>query len=78
MYDHYFSCCGRPHVPDNLCKASLVLEEKIFKGFTIYGYGSHLGQWISTILAIFHSPALVRLQMKFEQHWPRSSRGEVV
>ena len=55
-----------------------ILEKKIFKVFTIYGYGSHLGQWTATILAIFHSPALGRLQMKFEQHWPRGSRGEVV
>ena len=29
----------------------------------------------ATILAIFHFPAPGRLQMKFEQHWPRGSRG---
>ena len=44
----------------------------------IYGHGGHLGQWTVTILAIFHFPAPGRLQMKFEQHWPRGSRGEVV
>ena len=59
-------------------KASLILEKKIFKVFTIYGHGGHLGQWTATILTIFHSPAPARLQMKFEQHWPRGSRGEVV
>ena len=44
---------------------------------TIYGHGGHLGQWTTTILAIFHSPAPGRLQMKYEQHWLRGSRGEV-
>ena len=39
--------------------------------FTIYGHGSHLGQWRATILAMVHFPAPGRLQMKFEQHWPR-------
>ena len=35
-------------------KASSVLEKKIFKGFYhIYVHGSHLGQWMATILAIF-------------------------
>ena len=31
----------------------------------------------ATILAIFHFPDPVRLQIKFEQHWPRGSRGEI-
>ena len=35
----------------------------------------HLGQWIGTILAIFHSPAPRRLHMKFEQYWPWGFRG---
>ena len=30
------------------------------------------------ILAIFHSPNLRRLHMKFEQNWLRGSRGEVI
>ena len=55
-------------------KASLVLEKKIFKGFYIYGHGGHLGQWTATILAIFHSPAPGRLQMKFDHNWPRGKR----
>ena len=59
-------------------KASSVLEKKIFKGFIIYGHGGHLGQRAATILAIFHSPNLRRLHIKFEQNWPRGSRGEVV
>ena len=29
-------------------------------------------------LAIFHFPAPGRFQMKFEQHWPEGSRGEVI
>ena len=38
----------------------------------------HLGQWTATILAIFRSPNLRRLHVKFKQHWPRGFRGEVV
>ena len=46
LYNHYFSNFGRPPVPDDLSKdsSSSVLEEKIFKIFTIYGHGGHLGQ----------------------------------
>ena len=42
--------------------------EEDFKGLTIFGHGGHLGQWTTTILAIFHSLAPGRLQIKFEQH----------
>ena len=56
----------------------LVLEKKILNVFTIYGHGGHLGQWTTTILAIFRSPNLRRLHIKFEQHWPSGFRGEVV
>ena len=42
------------------------------------GHGGHLGQWTATIIAIFHSPALERLQRKFEQHCPRASIGEAM
>ena len=81
MYDHsYFF---RPPVPDNSCKDSATRHpqfwrRRFLKVFTIYGHGSPLGKWTATILANFHSPAPRRLQMKFEQHWPRGSRGEVV
>ena len=83
MYDHFFSYFGRPPVPDDLCKDSatrrpLFLRRRFLKVFTIYGHGGHLGQWTATIFAIFHSTAPGRLKMKFEQHWPRGSRGEVV
>ena len=83
MYDHHFSKFGRHPIPDDLCKDSapkhpLFWRRRILKAFTIYGHGGHLGQWTSTILAIFHSPNLKRLHMKFEQHWPRGFRGEVV
>ena len=54
------------------------MEKKILKVFTIYEHGGRIGQWTATILAIFHFPAPRRLQMKFEQQWPRGSRGEVV
>ena len=59
-------------------RAYLVLRRRFFKGFYIYRHGSHLGQWIKTILAIFRSPAPRRLHMKFEQHWPRGFRAEVI
>ena len=83
MYDYYFSYFGRPPVPDNLYKDSAIRHpwfwtRRFLKMLTIYGHGGHLGLWMATILAIFHSPAQGRLQMKFEQHWPKGSRGEVV
>ena len=57
-------------------KAFSVLEKKSFlKVFTIYGHGSHLGQWTVTILAIFCFPTLRWLHMKFEQNWLRGFRG---
>ena len=52
--------------------------EDFLKVFTIYGHGGHLGQSTVTILAIFHSPKLRRLHMKFVQNWPRESREEVI
>ena len=83
MYDHHFSNFGRPPVPDDLCKDSalrhpLFWRRRFLKVLTICGHGGHLGQWTATILAIFHSPNLRRLHMKFEQHWPRGFRPEVV
>ena len=82
MYDHHFSNFGRPPVPDDLCKDSAprhpqFWRRRFLKVFTIYD-GGHLGQRTMTILAIFRSPNLRRLNMKFEQHWPRGFRGEVV
>ena len=56
-------------------RAYLVLEKKSFKGFY------YIRAWkptTMTILAIFHSPAPRRLNMKFEQYWPRGLRGEVI
>ena len=52
--------------------------EDFLKVFTIYGRGGHLGQRTATILAIFRSPTLRRLHMKFEQNWLSGFRGEVV
>ena len=53
-------------------------EEEVLKVFTIYGRGSDLDQQTATILAIFRSPILRRLHMKFEQNWLSGFRGEVV
>ena len=72
MYDNYFSNFGRPLVPDDLCKDSAPRHSrswrKFLKVFTIYGHCDHLGQRTMTISAIFRSPNLRRLHMKFEQH----------
>ena len=82
-YDNSFSNVGRPPIPDDFCKGSAprhsqFWRRRFLKVFTIYGRGGHLGQRTATILAIFRSPTLRRLHMKFEQNWPRGSRGEVV
>ena len=78
-----FSNFGRPSILDDLCKDSasrhpLFWRRRILKVFTIYWHGGHLGQWTTTILVIFHSPAPRRFHMKFEQHWSSGFRGEVV
>ena len=83
MYYHHFSNFGRPPVPDDLSKDSAPMHPRFWrrrflKVFTIYGHGGHLGQWTATILAIFRSPNLRRLHMKFEPHWPRDFRGKVI
>ena len=82
-YDNSFSNFGRPPVPDDSCKGSAprhswFWRRRFLKVFTIYGRGGHLGQRTATILAIFHSPTLRRLHMKFEQNWLSGFRGEVV
>ena len=79
MYNHHFSNFGRPPVPDDLCKDSAqrhpqFWRRRFLKVFTVYEHGGHLGQWTLTILAIFGSPYLRRLHIKFEQHWPRGFR----
>ena len=82
MYDNSFGNLGRPPVPNDSCKGSAPRHSRFWrrflKVFTIYGRGGHLGQRTATILATFGSPTLRRLHMKFEQNWPRGSRGEVV
>ena len=50
-------------------------EEDFLKVFNIYGRGGHLGQRTATTLAIFRSPTLRRLHMKFEQNWLSGFRG---
>ena len=53
-------------------------EEDFLKVFIIYGHGGHLGQQTATVLAIFRSPNLRRLHMKFEQNWLSGFKGEDV
>ena len=82
MYDNSFSNFDRPPVPDDSCKGSAPRHSRswrrFLKVFTIYGRGGHLGQRTATILAIFRSPILRRLHMKFDQNWLSGFRGEVV
>ena len=77
MYDHYFSNSDRPPILDDLCKDSATRNpwfcRRFLKIFIIYGHGVHLRQQTTTILAIFHSPNLRRLHMKFEQKRLRGS-----
>ena len=56
----------------------LVLEKKIFKVFTIYGHGGHLGHVTWTIDINFCSPFPRRLHIKFGFDWPSGFRGEDV
>ena len=77
MFDHSFRNFGRPPVPNDLCKDSATRHPRFWrrrflKVFTIYGHGGHLGQWTVTVLAILHSPAPGRLQMKFEHIVPET------
>ena len=72
MYDNSFSKFGRPPVHDDSCKGSALRHSpfwrrRFLKVFTIYGRGGHLGQRTATILALFRSPTLRGLHMKFEQ-----------
>ena len=77
MYDDHFSNFGRSLVPDNLCKDSAIRHprfwrSKFLKVFTIYGHGSHLGQWTATILATFHSTAPGWLQINLSNSGPEA------
>ena len=55
----------------------LVLEKKIFKVFTIYGHGDHLGYVTCTIYINFQSPFPRRLHIKFGIDWPSGFREDV-
>ena len=81
-YNNSFSNFGRPPVPDDSCKDSAprhpqFWRRRFLKVFTVYGHGGHLGQPTATILAIFCSATLRRLQTEFEQNWLSCFRGEV-
>ena len=52
-----------------------VLEELMFKDFSIFSYGGHLVYRSRTILAIFVGSHLGNIPMKFESHWPKGSGG---
>ena len=56
----------------------ILVLEKIFKVFTIYGHGGHLGNVTWTIYINFPSPFPKRLHIKFGFDWPSSFRGEDV
>ena len=51
-------------------------EEDFFKGFIIYGRGSHLGHVTWTIYINFRSPFPRRLHIKFGFDWPSGFGGE--
>ena len=53
-------------------------EEDLFKVFTIYGHGGHLGHVTWTIYINFCSTFPRRLHIKFGFDWPSSFRGEDV
>ena len=54
----------------------MVLEKKMFKVFTIYRHGGHLGHVTWTIYINFRSPFPRRLHTKFGFDWPSGFRGE--
>ena len=53
-------------------------EEDLFKVFTIYGHGGHLGHVTRTIYINFRFPFPRRLHIKFGFDWPSGFRGEYV
>ena len=55
-----------------------VLEKKIFKVFTIYGHGGHLGYVTRSIYTNFGSLLPRRLHIKFGFDWPSGFRVEDV
>ena len=55
----------------------LVVEMKIFKGFTIYGHGGHLGHVTCTIYINFLSHFPRRIHMKVGVDWPSGFREDV-
>ena len=55
----------------------LVLEKKIFKVFTIYVHGGHLGHVTCTIYINFLSHFQRRIHMKFGIDWPSGFREDV-
>ena len=78
-YDNYFSNFGRSPVPNDLCKYLAPRHPRFWRRrflkifFTIYGHGSHLGQWTTTISAIFCSPNLRRVRINLAQWLQRRS-----
>ena len=52
----------------------LLVQERFFKVFTIYGHGSHLGHVTYSIYINILSPFPRRLQIKFGLDWPSSFR----
>ena len=50
--------------------------EEVFKGFSIYSHGSHLGHVTWIIYTKFRFLFLIMLHMKLGFGWPRGFRGE--
>ena len=83
MYDHHFSTFGRPTVPDDLCKESAPRHPLFWRRRFLKVFYHIWAWWTSWSMDCDHFsnssfPQPKRLHMKFEQHWPRGFRGEVV
>ena len=69
----YISCS----MPSFMIIGLLVLQEKIFEGFTINEHGGHLGHVTCAIYINFLSHFPRRLHTKFGFDWPSCFREDV-
>ena len=53
-------------------KIGLLVLEKIFEGFTIYGHGRHLGHVTKVMLTNIHFLVPESFHTKFSSEWPSS------
>ena len=66
------------HAKSSFKIIGLLVLEKYFKVFTIYGPGGHLGHVTWTIYVNFRSPFPRRLHIKFGFDWQSGIRREDV